>query len=136
MSGMVYKSVLRAEIKKLKGKGRTEAFAFFQPILGEPKELETYEGDVEYFGYEEQVHAFVPVQELNYRSEDGLRWGIDYILSYEREPEDGEGDTIYTLAKLNEIGLEMEQKFGIDPETVSVATYSWYTGSDEPIVFE
>lgn len=135
MSGMVYKSVLRAEIKELRGKGRTEAFAFFRPLLGEPEDIEVYEGEVEYFAYEEKAEALVPVQELSNRSNGEKRWGVDYVLSYSREDNEGE-DSIVSLASLNEISLELTKKFGIEPSSVRVLSYSWYNGGDEPILFE
>ena len=43
MSENEYKSGFRVNIKALRGKDRTEALAYFRPILGEPVELDEYD---------------------------------------------------------------------------------------------
>lgn len=131
------KTVLRVEIPHLKGKGMKEAYEYFYPILGEPDDLDEWDGEIEYFSYYEKNHRFVPVDEYSYgRDATNDRWGVDLILSYGNDYGDCNGKANHSLGELRQLAEEMAEKFNVDPDTCRVVSYTWYNGGDEPREFE
>lgn len=124
------KIVLRAEFPELKGKSKTEVYPFYQKILGEPDEIDMYDGEVDYFSYEGK---YQPCH--NYYQN---RWGIDLVLHHESDYK------VYIQMESNGISLdefkkladEMSKKFGVDKNEIRLMTYTWYNGTDEPIYFK
>jgi hypothetical protein len=136
MSCTEYKTVIRAEIPVLNGKGMTEAYAYFQPILGEADYLDEWDGEVEYFQYEEMKNDFVPVFEYSYGKTDNKRIGVDYILSYSNDYGSSKGKTNFSFEELAKLAEVIAEKFDIDPKKCRLVSYSWYNGGDEPVEFE
>lgn len=137
MSYNEWKTVLRADIPTLKGKNQNEALDYFRTKLGEPEELDDYEGEILYFEYDILKHPFVPVKEhahgKSLREND--RWGVDRVLSYGNDYDKTIGSVNHTLQELNEFANELQQKFDIDPSSIRLLSYKWYNGSDEPREF-
>jgi hypothetical protein len=124
------KTVLRAEFPRLKGKSRNEAYPFYVKFLGEPIEVEEWNGEVDYFRYDGE---YQPVYDY-----DSKRWGIDLVLHHESDyntyiemKTNG-----LTLDEFNKLANEMSLKFEVDKYKIRLISYSWYNGSDEPISFE
>lgn len=136
MSCEVTKTVLRAEIPELRGKTISEAYAFFQPLVGEPDDIDHDEGVVDFFVYEGENHRFAPVKGLREKSGDAVRWGIETVLSYENGYGVKFGKPVHTLQELSAIGKEFVERFGAREEDVRLYSYTYYTGADEPIKFE
>lgn len=131
------KTVLRVEIPHLRGKSNKEAYEYFLPILGEPDDVDEWEGEVEYFSYYEKNHRFVPVSECSYgRNAANDKWGVDLILAYGNDYNENIGDANHSLGELHKLSLELADKFNIDPNTCRVVSYTWYNGGDEPIEFD
>lgn len=126
---MEYKTVLRAEFPELEGKSRTEVYPFYKDIIGEADELEDYDGEVEYFSYEgkyQPVHRY-----------EKDRWGIDHVLHHESDYKtyiELKTNGV-SLSEFEEMASKMSVKFGVDKSKIRLISYSWYNGSDEPIVF-
>lgn len=136
MSCEVTKTALRAEIPALKGKTIAEAYAFFQPIVGEPDDIDHEEGTVDFFVYEGEKHRIAPVKGLSDKSGEENRWGIETILSYENGYGKEFGKEVHTLQELAVIGKEFIEVFGAKEEDIRLYSYTYYTGADEPIKFE
>jgi hypothetical protein len=123
------KIVLRAEFPHLQGKSRTEVYPYYLEILGEPKEVDEYDGEVDYFRYEGK---YQPAHDY-----EGNRWGVDLVLHHESDY------TTYIEWKSNGLSLDefdqlansMSQVFGVDKKLVRLPSYTWYNGADEPIKF-
>ena len=127
MSEMEYKTVVRLPIPQLDGKSYDEALPFFKKTVGEPSNETTFDGEVDWFDYEDKPYE--PV----YDYETG-RWGVDKVLV--REWTEQEKDLVaMTVAKLREIEQEMQRKFDVW-EDVFLLPYSWYNGVDEPIIMD
>jgi hypothetical protein len=130
------KTVVRVEIPELYGKSKTELYYYFKSILGESSYVDEWEGEVEYFSYDEEEFEIVPVHQYNRETESNVgKVGVDYILSYKTDYYAGKGKDGFTFKELNEIGQILEDKFGIDPENCKLFSYTWYNGADEPIKF-
>lgn len=130
------KTVLRVEIPELRGKSNKEAYEYFLPILGEPDDIDEWEGEVEYFSYYEKNHKFVPVSENSYsRNAANDKWGVDLILAYGNDYNETIGEANHSLGELQNLAQEMAEKFNIDPSRCKVVSYTWYNGGDEPIDF-
>jgi hypothetical protein len=131
------KTVIRVEIPHLRGKGNKEAYEFFYPILGEPDDVDEWDGEIEYFSYYEKNHRFIPVSEYSYgRNAANDRWGVDLIIAYDNDYNEGKGRANHSLQELNELAGEMAEKFNVDPNRCRLVSYTWYNGGDEPIEFE
>lgn len=128
MSDYETKSGIRVEIKSLKGKSRSEAYVYFQSILGDAEDVDEFDGEVEWFEYSGK---FQPGQEYSYGETDDDRWFVDMVASEGKEI-DGEGDLYLSFEKLNSMVDELIEKFGIEREDVMVFSYTWYNGADEP----
>lgn len=124
------KTVLRAEFPQLQGKTRNEAFLFYKEILGEPTEVDEYDGEVEFFTYEGK---YQPVYDY-----DKERWGIDLVLHHESDynvyiANDMNG---LSLEEFEKLANEMSQTFGVEKSKIRLMSYTWYNGVDERIYFE
>lgn len=123
--------VLRAEFPELKGKTKTEVFPIYKNLLGEPDEVDEYDGEVDYFRYDNDK-KYRPAYQYK-----GKRWGIDLTLHHESDYK------TYVELKTNGISLgefetlaeEMAQKFGVDKSQIRLISYTWYNGVDEPVFF-
>lgn len=124
------KIVLRAEFPQLKGKNRTEVFPFYKDILGEPSELEEYEGEIQYFEYEGK---FLPAYDFNKK-----RWGIDLVLHHQSDYKTfiKHKSNGLSLGEFEALANSMSQLFGVDKSKVRLISYTWYNGVDEPVTFE
>lgn len=136
MSCEVTKTSLRAEIPALRGKSISEAYTFFQPIVGEPDDIDHDEGVVDFFVYEGEKHRFAPVKGLRDKSGEDNRWGIETVLSFENGYGVKFGKSVHSLLELSAIGKELIEKFGVREEDIRLYSYTYYTGADEPIKFE
>jgi hypothetical protein len=123
------KIVLRAEFPHLHGKSRKEVYPFYQDILGEPNEVDEYDGEVDYFRYEGK---YQPVHDY-----DNDRWGIDLILHHESDYKTyiEMNSNGLSLSEFDQLASSMSQVFGVDRKNVRLLSYTWYNGSDEPIKF-
>lgn len=123
------KIVLRAEIPRLKGKTMTEVYPFYLEILGEPNDLDEYDGEIEYFEYDGK---YQPAHDY-----DSGRWGIDLVLHHKSDYKtyiEMESNGL-TLDEFHKLAHEMSLKFTIDKYKVRLISYTWYNGADEPIKF-
>ncbi|MBU7316021.1 hypothetical protein [Paenibacillus oleatilyticus] len=75
MSCDEFKTSIRAELKQLQGKSKTQVYEYFKNLIGEAEEVDVYDdGTVEWFHYEDKAGEFCPV----YSYKTG-QWGVDYI---------------------------------------------------------
>jgi hypothetical protein len=124
------KIVLRSEIPRLKDKTYNEAFLYFKEILGEPNEIDEYDGEVEYFQYEGKLQPI-----FDY---DSKRWGIDLVLHHESDYKTyiKMKSNGLTLDDFNSLANQISLQFSIDKYKIKLMSYTWYNGVDEPINFE
>ena len=104
-------------------------FPFYKNTIGNPSELDEYEGEVEYFEYNGK---YQPSHQYK-----GDRWGIDMVLHHETDYDtkiEMQTNGI-SLAEFLTLSQEMENKFGIDKSQVRLISYTWYNGGDEPVFF-
>lgn len=130
MSCNVTKTVLRAEFPHLKGKAVHEVYPFYVNLLGEPDEVDKWDGEVEHFEYEGK---YQPIRDY-----DTERWGIDLVLHHETDYRtyiQMETNGL-SLGEFNQLADEMSKKFSVDKEKVRLISYTWYNGSDEPVKFD
>ena len=129
MSHDVTKTVLRVELPELKGKSRDNVYPVYRDLLGDAPELDMYQGEVEYFSYDGVYRECCDV--------DSNRWGIERVLKMESEyrTEIAGSQNGYSMGELNEMAQEMAEKFNVDPNQVRLTSYTWYTGTDEPVRF-
>lgn len=130
MRCMESKMVLRVEIESLKGNTYDDAYGFFKAILGEADEVEEWEGNIEFFSYDESKHTYIPVLQYNEK-----RWGIDYILDYHYDGNRRNGKSSYTLTEITCLTEEIIRVFSVSKDDVKLVSYEWYNGSDEPVKF-
>lgn len=131
MSHDITKTVLRAEFPELKGMSRAEVYPFYQKLMGDAPELEMYQGKMDYFSYE-RAGLYQECCDV----EDN-RWGVEKVLQHEScygaqvemKPNG------YSMGELNEMAREMAESFGIDPNQIRYISYTWHTGTDEPVAF-
>jgi hypothetical protein len=130
MSCNITKIVLRAEFPHLQGKSRNEVYPFYLDILGEPSDIDEYDGKVDYFEYEGK---YQPVHDY-----DNDRWGIDLILHHESDYKTyiEMNSNGLTLDEFNKLANSMSQAFCVDKYKIRIISYSWYSGADEPIRFD
>lgn len=129
------KTVLRAEIPSLRGKDRGEVYKYFKPIIGEADDVDEFEGIIDYFHYDERNHDFVPVFEMSYGRGRDDKVGVDYILKYENDYGFRRGKVNHSIGELKKLSEMVGEKFNVSPDTVRIVSYTWYNGSDEPIIF-
>jgi hypothetical protein len=123
MSEEITKNVIRFRIPQLKGKSVQEAFDFFTNTIGEPEEIDKYDGELEYFNYKEKYSVH----------EKNDEWYFDIVLS---TSESYDNYFCMTFRDLLETTEEISEKFEIlDIENINILCYTWYTGVDEPINF-
>lgn len=122
MSDYEFKCAVRAEIKSLRGRNRTEAYNYFSAILGDADDLMSWEGKVEEFSYNGD---YQPGEEYSPRKASNDGWFVDRIIKA--------GESLYlTIDQLEQIIEDMITKFQVNREDIMIVSYSWYNGSDEP----
>lgn len=128
MSTNVAKSSIRLYLPCLDGKSHGEALEYFKNKIGDTDDVDQYDGKVFYFTYDDADHPFRPVSDGNY-------WGVEIILSEERDYENP--DLNISITTLQDQIQNLLDKFAEDanPDNISVHGYVWYNGTDEPIVF-
>ena len=127
MSHTELKAGLRALIPSLDGASKDTALLYFMPILGEPFEIERWNGVVEYFRY---TGEFVPI----YDSET-QRWFIDFIELHDDAQDASDHVSIsISVENINQLSSRMKDVF-TEVEDVLFFVYTWYNGSDEPVYF-
>jgi hypothetical protein len=130
MSCDEFKTVIRAELKELEGKSKNAVYDYFKNLIGEAEDVDAYDdGIIEWFNYGDDAGNFCPVQ--SYKNK---QWGVDYVLSHT----DDYGDRSKVNLSIEEIKDYCKlliDKFGVKESDCKLVSYSWYNGSDEPIVF-
>lgn len=138
MSFYEHKMVLRVEIPELKGKNHAETYDYFLSKLGEPKDVEKYNGEIEWFSYGKKTGGFKEAFEMTYKTKgNDDKVGVEYVLGYKHETDlngDGFKENI-PVHKIQELTQQMVELFGVDPSTVGLFVYSWYNASDEIVEF-
>ena len=124
-----FKSGFRVNLEFLRGKNKEEALQYFRSILGEPSDIEEYEGKVEYFRYDGE---YQPLKEYSYGTyktkDDG--WFVDKIIC---EGCDGEDLGFYVkIDYIQKTVSELMEKFKVEEKDIMIFSYTWYNGSDEP----
>ena len=133
MSSNQFKCGFRVVIPQLRGKSEKEALQYFQPILGEP----SYILEEDRYFYFEYDGKYQPRKEYAYdeyeTADDG--WCVNYIL---HEGEEGETDpSMYlSVAKITETVKLLTEKFGVSENDIIVFAYTYYNGTDEPILLQ
>lgn len=130
MSCMESKMALRVEIESLKGDSYDDAYAYFKAFLGEADEVGEWEGKVEFFGYDKSKHKYVPVFQYSEK-----RWGIDHILDYHYDGNRRKGKSNYALSEIELLTEEICRIFNVNKDDITLVSYEWYNGSDEPVKF-
>tara|TARA_Y100000310_G_scaffold57488_2_gene52737 strand:+ start:61252 stop:61668 length:417 start_codon:yes stop_codon:yes gene_type:complete len=133
MSETVNECLLVMEIPELREKDRNQAYAFFREKLGEPAEVEEWDGRIEYFEYEGDLK---PV-------EGEGKWGIAYVIS-KREPDYGTESAIVCLDDLLTVAKERFHSFldhsdytkCVHPSRLILANLHWYSGVEAPDIFK
>lgn len=129
MSHTENKIVLRAEFPQLHGKSVTDVYPFYREILGEPSEMDEYEGEVFYFKHAGKYQA---AHDYN-----NNRWGVDLVLHHKSDYTTyvGMKSNGLSLGEFDQLANTMPQMFEIDKSKVRLISYTWYNGGDEPIAF-
>jgi hypothetical protein len=132
MSENVCETLLVMEIADLRGKTATGVLPYFREKLGEPDELDEYNGKVHYFDYTGELK---PVcgnrQGKNY-------WGIAYVINKETESYESESN-IFCLGDLLTVAKDKFFVFfnkTITEKDIIFADLHWYNGVDPPDVFK
>lgn len=128
MSHHESKCGIRANIKSLRGKNTNEAYEYFRSILGEPDDIDEYEGIIEGFYYKREYR---PDKEYSCGNTSDDGWFVDRIIS-SGNSYDGQSKLYLPLHLLNQMVREMIEKFGVEEDDIMIFSYSWYNGSDEP----
>jgi len=122
MSEDVMKTAIRVPLKELQGQGWNNAYEYLVPKLGEPEEKEEYEGLVEWFEYK------------NY---DVVSVGDDWFLDMPTSPVvplDKHPGMRMTIQAIFVQIHTLLGKFKVDSIECQVVAYTWYNGSDEPVI--
>lgn len=131
MSETKSKCGYRVPIEFLRGKNWTEALAYFRPLIGEPEDVDEFEGEVQYFSYADNAKYRGCEEDNNgeYESKnDG--WFIDMTLEEDYGYESA--DLHLTFGEIEKNVSELSEKFGADKSEIMVFGYSWYNGVEEP----
>ena len=136
MSETEYKTVLRFQIPALDQKGYPEVLEYFRSRLGEPEDIDEWEGEIEYFSYPREA-LMRPVCR-------NKQWGVEAVLVHTRyrdtfgySPQLCKNQGV-SLAELQKFGEEFS-KIGFDEKdiaTMKLYSYSWYNGGDDPVHFD
>ena len=122
MSDLESRMVIRGRVRSLDKATDEQALLFFRDKLGEPDELDEYDGYV-WFQYDRNKHEYTPIH-----CKGG--WAIDYNIK-------DLGDQYHPhffidFQTLKEITIKMRDKFNILLNDISFQSYTWYNGVDEP----
>lgn len=148
MSTEITKVAFRFPLPELDGKDPGEVLPFYRKIIGEPEEIDEYEGVVQGFYYTslpyvEQnptaFHDFVrPVQSL-----DTKQWGAEVvlgILNHDYYHYNGWRPDVLNGHAIDVEGVREDLlALGFTEEQVGrgrVHAYTWHNGGDEPVTFE
>lgn len=146
MSTEVSKVCYRFPVPTLKGATNREALRFFRKIIGEPTEIEEFEGELYGFHYESLPYLKEnPTGIKNFLRpvQVGDQWGIEVVIG------------IVNLDRYNYIGFQADvlegkglrltelmgalSKTYIPPQVFSqgkIYAYTWYNGVDEHLTFD
>jgi hypothetical protein len=130
MSYTEYKTVIRTKIDGLKNKSKNEVYEFFKSVIGEAKEVDEYDGKIDYFHYDDDAGMLCPVQ--NYRTK---QWGVDYVLAHGSDYNGSPSDVNLSLRDIKKHCNMLTTRFGVKESNCKLVSYSWYNGGDEPIHF-
>ena len=134
MSEDVTKSALRLRLPELDGMSWNEAYAFFVAKIGQPVDVDEYEGEIQYFSYAPKRVRNKPSKDYYEPIKDGDKWGVDFVFEYGYPYEcEGLNETIVDIQTCAE---KMAGIFGKEVVNVRVVCSTWYNGVDEPISFE
>jgi len=131
MSSTESKCGYRVPIESLRGKNWTEALAYFRELIGEPEDVDEYEGEVQYFTYADDAKYRACPEESHgeYESKnDG--WFID--MNLDSGYGEDHSDLHLTFGEIEKTVLELSEKFGVNKDDIMVFGYSWYNGVEEP----
>jgi hypothetical protein len=124
MSEDVTKTCIRLPLPELDGKTWQERFDFIKPILGEPSEVDEWEGEVTYFKYD--GYDFVYTYKTN-------KFAVDKVfkdcVSYEHP------GLSMSLADLTDEAEGFAMRFGKRAKDCLVVALTYYNGCDEPVEF-
>ncbi len=118
---------IRGRIPEMDGKTESEVLTMFREKLGEPDEIDEFNGKIDRFEYTPEKHDFVSV--FNY---DNKEWGIQKVLV--KGPPFEVDDTNIDVDEILVIKERMQKLFPTITR-VTVAVYTYYNGTDEPISF-
>ena len=151
MSTDVFKVVYRMRIPQLRGADPAHALEFFKDILGSPRNIDRFQGEIQGFTYQagqltslpdnptefldflNPVHAYPPPW-----------WGLDLILCEAKVSEniyrglsphmiEGSGGV-----DVRDLAFRLKKR-GIPPRIANsgrIHAYTWYNGVEEPIEFD
>jgi len=126
MSNQQSKTCLRVRIKPWKGLTWTKAYAKVLPILGKPKDIDGWDGEIDHFEYKD--YQFHKIKDY---------WYVDSVLT--EDTSNGDVNFCETLAVLMDYSRELLDLFGLGdtmkPEDVRLVSVSWYNGADEPVEY-
>jgi len=123
MSQDVTKIAIRLPLPELDGKTPQERLNHLKPILGEPIDIEEYDGTLIYFNYKN--YEFV--------TKDENRYAVDLILS-----EDNSYNHQRLAIKIGNLIEKIDsfaEKFGHKGQECLIVASTWYNGGDEPVEF-
>ena len=132
MSSEMVKVALRGEIKALEGKSAHDVYEALSRLLGEADDIyRNDDGTIANFFYDignhdgwHQCHEW----------EDGAnKWGVEKVFLWEGVYE--AVPVILDIQTILDTTEEMVEKFGVDRGSAVLATYTYYTGTDEPVSF-
>jgi hypothetical protein len=122
MSEDVVKTAIRVPLKDLEGMGWNNAYEYLAERLGEPEEKDEFEGLVEWFKYKDYDVVSV-----------GDDWFLDMLTEPVSPPYEHSGLRI----SIKEIYVKLQKLLGkikVDSIDCQVVAYTWYNGSDEPVL--
>lgn len=126
MSHTVFKVAILGHIKGLDGKSRAEVLPVFRAKLGEPSEVDEFDGTTCWFEYDDSDQKIVPAY-----SHEQKRWGLRCVFESDQECD---LDFSFSIGYVHKVQKEMRELFP-SIGSVIIHAYSWYTGVDEPVIF-
>jgi hypothetical protein len=129
MSFTEYKTVVRAKIKELNGADTRTALDFFKERIGEPEEIDEFDGEIEWFRYKDDAGCFTPVSR-------NKEWGIDFVIAHSNAYNGDPQDVNLSLEEIEEYMKRLVLRIGVNLSDCRLVIYSWYNGVDEPIHFQ
>jgi hypothetical protein len=128
------KFVVRGHLRQFDGKTAHDVIDFFTERLGQPDDMDSDDEGINEFFYEAKKHDGWRAVSTEVGWRPG-KWGVDFVVA-EGYFDDVDEECAIALPTLLVIADQMRERFGIPPEDVRVAGYSWYNGVDEPICLE